>query len=43
MARAGTTPLDATSVPDGHVWAAGATEPPHGCCLRTLVLSTNQG
>jgi hypothetical protein len=38
-----TTPLDATSLADGHVWAAGATEQPHECCLRTLVFSTNQG
>jgi hypothetical protein len=38
-----TTPLDATSLADGHVWAAGGTEQPHACCLRTLVLSTNQG
>jgi hypothetical protein len=38
-----TTPLDATALSDGHVWAAGGTEVPHECCLRTLVLSTTQG
>jgi hypothetical protein len=38
-----TTPLDATSLTDGSVWAAGATEIAHQCCLRTLVLHTSSG
>ena len=38
-----TTPLAAASLPDGHVWAVGATEHKGECCLRTLVLATAAG
>jgi hypothetical protein len=38
-----TTPLGATSLPGGIVWAVGGTEFPGKCCLRTLVLQTTNG
>lgn len=38
-----TTPLGATALPGGTVWAVGGTELPGQCCLRTLVMRTADG